>query len=127
MPVTEFPHSAGKRITVITDERPSATSGKQPTALEYLTKMTSCLPLYLPGCLFICPFVCLSIGMLIKVFVCLFVFNTCPPVVLLRSFISLLRFVCFSSAEIEINPPGTLYFYSVMKQPFSLPPVHIVS
>lgn len=55
-------------------------------------KTTSSSPLYLPTRLLTCPFVCLSIGLLIKVFL-FFFFNTRLPAVLLRPFTSLLQFV----------------------------------
>lgn len=71
-------------------------------------KTTSRLPLYLPTRLPTCPFVCLSIRLLINVFV--FFFNPRLPVVLLGPFTSLLQFVCLSSSGTETNPPVTLYF-----------------
>lgn len=64
------------------------------------------LPLYLPECLLTHPFVCLSIGLLIKVVF----FNTRLPVVLLGPFTSLLQFICLSSLGIETNPPVVLHF-----------------
>lgn len=67
----------------------------------------------LPKCLFIYPFVCLSGGLLIK-----FPFNTCPLTALLAFFISLILFVCLSFADTETNPPSTLRFHGIMKQPF---------
>lgn len=72
-------------------------------------KMTSRLPLYLPTRLPTCPFVCLSIGLLINV-VFFFFINPRLPVFLLGPFTSLLQFVCLSSSGTETNPPVTLYF-----------------
>lgn len=63
-------------------------------------------PLYLPTRLLTCPFVCLSIGLLIKVFFFFKHQTTCSS----ASSLYFSPSVCLSSSGTETNPPVTLHF-----------------
>lgn len=101
------------RLTPISYIRKTAHSAGESYNVD---KLFASLPAKMP--------IYLSICLLIKAF--FFFFNTCPPTILPGFFISLILFVCLSSAETETNPSDTIYFHSAMKQPFPTP-VHMVS
>lgn len=69
-------------------------------------KTMSSSPLYLPTRLLTCPFVCLSIGLLIKVFFFFKHQTTCSS----ASSLYFSPSVCLSSSGTETNPPVTLHF-----------------
>lgn len=69
-------------------------------------KTMSSSPLYLPTRLLTCPFVCLSIGLLMKVFFFFKHQTTCSS----ASSLYFSPSVCLSSSGTETNPPVTLHF-----------------